>query len=212
MSRDLSANMQTSVATQSGVEVTHFIVLTFSTGTSYLTTAPHDIAWNGHTWEGIGGAMGFEPIEESSDGKSGGTTIKLSGVDQSIISLILSAGSRGRPVEIYLAHLDTDAGTIVSDPVLIFEGFTNEGWTVREKRSDRGGGTVEISVRAVSELASLNRTNGIMTNTISHQKVHSGDTFFQHVPNLVGKPVVWNGTVRRGGHSPPADSGGLGWH
>ena len=218
MSRSIEAGMQTAIAAQTS-RLTHFIELVFSGGTVYLTTAPHDVVWDAHTWEGIGGALGFEPIEEGSTSSGGGTTLKISGVDQTILSALLSQHTRGRTVTIYLAHLDSDYA-IVSDPLEVFEGYLNQGYTVREQRGDRDGGTCVISIPVVSGMAALRRVNGFRTNLTSHQAVHDGDTFFQHVPAIasakIGPPWGnWNFQYPSGGHSPPGGPqgpGGRGWH
>jgi len=199
MARNISASMKTAIAAQTS-RLTHFIEMEFSGGTVYLTTAPHDIDWDGHTWEGIGGLLAFEPIEEGGTSTGGGTTLKISGVDQTILSALLSQHTRGRKVTIYLAHLDSDYA-IVSDPLEVFAGYLNQGYTAREQRG-REGGTCVISIPVVSGMTALRRRNGFLPNLTSHQAVHPGDTFFQHVPAIVSKlgslGYPWGGFRRKG--------------
>jgi len=83
MTRAIEADMLSSIAAQSGREILHLISIDLETvGVLYLCTAPHDVDWNTHTWEGIGGAIGFEAITEIEDKKAGQVGIKVSGVDQ----------------------------------------------------------------------------------------------------------------------------------
>jgi len=218
MSRSISAGTQAAIAAQTS-RLTHFVKMEFSGGTVYLTTAPHDIDWDGHTWEGIGGLLAFEPLEESGERTGGGTTLKISGVDQTILSALLSQHTRGRTVTIYLAHLDSDYA-IISDPLEVFEGYLNKGFQAREKRQGQGSGTCTISIPVVSGMAILGRTNGFRTNLASHQAVHDGDTFFQHVPAIASAKIMppWGNRDYQypsGGHSPPGGPqgpGGMGWH
>jgi len=82
----------------------------------------------------------------------------------------------------------------------MFQGFANDGFRVDERRSERGQGTVDISVRVVDRAYYMGRSRGIECNTASHQRHYSGDTFFQHVPGLTDKTVIWNGRSNRGVH------------
>jgi len=213
--RDLTAGMQTAVAAQSGTTA-HLMSMDFSGGTIYLATISHDVVWDGQTWQGVGGALGFEPIEEAPDLRASGVPLRLSGVDQSIISALLSQSYRGRSATIYMAKFSA-AGTIVADPVNIFTGRLNSGFQIRDTvGGDAQSGTVEITAHCVSDLALLSYTRGIRTNIASHQAVESGDTFFQHV-NGIPEEIVWGTNRSRpiryaGGASPPPNSGGLGWH
>ena len=215
MARDLTAGMQTAVAAQTGTTA-HLISLEFSGGTIRMATLPHDIVWDGETWEGIGGALGFEPIEEGSDLKANGIGLRMSGVDQTIIAALLGQNYRGRSVSVYRVKFDSD-GAIVADPVEIFTGKLNTGFEIRETRADDArSGTVEIMTQCVSDLAVLVYSRGIKTNLASHQAVESGDTFFQHV-NAMPNWIVWgtNRSRRLRGSSPPGGAQGpegLGWH
>jgi len=189
MPRELTTAMKTAMAAQTGT-IVHFISMVFSGGTAYLTTAPRDVLWNSQTWEGIGGVLSFEPIEESPDGRATGTTVQISAVDQTILAAILGQNFRGRKIEIYEAHVD-DAGDIIADPMLCFEGFMNAGVEIRETRRERAGGTVDIRLRVVSRVAELSRINGIRTNIASHQTYYSDDTFFQNTPGIAHREIVW---------------------
>jgi len=207
--------MQTEVAAQTGTTA-HFISLDFSGGTIYLVTLPHDVDWDGETWLGVGGLLGFEPIEEVPDLRATGVPVRLSGVDQTIIAILLSENYRGRSAEIYRAKFAVD-GTIVADPINIFTGRLNSGFEIRDVFDEKGAqtGTVEITVRLVSDLALLGYTRGIKTNLASHQAVEPDDTFFQHV-NGIPQEILWgtnrNRNIRGVGSSPPPNSGGLGWN
>ena len=84
-------------------EVIHLIELDFSGGTLYLSTAGFDVSWNSHTWEGIGGVLSWGPVSETADDKAQGIPLQLSGVDQTVISLLLSQKIRGRGCKVYRA-------------------------------------------------------------------------------------------------------------
>lgn len=210
MARTLTAGMQTEVAAQQGT-IVHLIELVTSGGTTRLSTTPVNLSWNSETWIGIGGVMLFDVVAETADEKSSGVQLSLSAVDQTIIAAILNNHFRGRSIKIWLAKLDSD-GAVVADPLLIFSGFQNAGWRLSESRDDRGGGTAEISTRAVSRTAELAQSRGIKSNLTSHQQFYPDDTFFQNVPNIAGKPVNWGRTTYRQHIQPDNIPGGIdGW-
>lgn len=82
-----------------------FVRLQFSGGAVYLTTAPMDISWNGQTWESIGGEFSLSPMAEFPDSRSGTYELKVSGVDQTLISLLLSQDYVGRGADIWFGYI-----------------------------------------------------------------------------------------------------------
>jgi hypothetical protein len=73
----------------------------------YLTTAAKDIVWNSITWQATGHTLDIDPMGESAEDPGNGIRVKLSGVDQTVLSLIMgNARFRGRTATIYHAALD----------------------------------------------------------------------------------------------------------
>ena len=200
MSRSMTAGMQAAIAAETGA-IAHLLEVNASGGKLYLCTAPHDISWDGHTWVGIGGVLGIGDIEEKDDGSSTGTTLTLSGVDQTLIATILTNHVRGREAVIYLVHFDS-SWAIVSDPLELFRGFLNGKFDVREHRDTEGNraGTVTINTRIASRLDELGQVRAVRTNLHSHRDMlrraglassYLADAFFQFVPELVNRPIYW---------------------
>lgn len=193
--RTLTAGMQTEVAAQRGT-IVYLIQLESSGGTVRLTTAPLDMAWDGQTWEGIGGALTFGGVEEGPEASAQGVELTLSGVDQTIIAVLLSNNMRGREVRIWLAHL-ADAGTIVPDPLEIFRGFQNSEYTITDSRDPEQPGTVVVKTRVQSRLSVLGKPTPVRTNEVSHNDMlkraalATGDTFFRNVGSIVGGDIRW---------------------
>lgn len=158
--------------------------------TTYLSTAPHNMSWDSKTWQGIGGSIGFESITETTDISGHGINQILSGVDQSIVSAILSYTYFGRYARTWLAHINS-SGAIVSDPKLVFWGRMNGGFEVTEQREEDRPGTVTIRGRFVDRFGELQLIRGVQSNIESHQRIFSTDTFFRHVHTLMNKKIVW---------------------
>lgn len=213
MTRTLTSGMQTAVAADQAA-LCHLIQMETSGGTVRMTTAPVDLSWDSQTWTGIGGAMVFNAVVETSDERQSGVELHLSAVDQTVMAAILNNHFRGQTLKIWMVHIDPDAGTIIADPLLLFQGFQNSGWRMSEQREEEGGGgSATLVTRIVSRLAELAQSRGIKCNVTSHQQYFSGDTFFQNVPDITGKVVVWGGYQRMGGSPPggPRDPLGGWW-
>lgn len=154
------------------------------------------------TWEAIGGVLEFGGIEETGDVRGQGVDVRFSGVDQSILTLLLASKFRGRGVKIWRAHLDSSTGKIIPDPILLFQGLQLNPYQVTEERT-RQGGAVRIATRLTGMLG-LQQVRGIQANLPSHQHYFPGDVFFQHVASLVNTKIYWGTRVpqtpgRRGG-------------
>lgn len=193
-------------------ELVHFVELDFASGPVRLTTAAQDLDWNGQTWQAVGGALDISGVEETGDAKSQGVDLRLSGVDQSVLAVLLGSNYRGREAKVYQAYLDQTSG-VVTGAYLLHQGLQLAPYTVDEERT-RNGGTVRISTRLANYFG-VRRVRGIQANLISHQHVHPGDTFFQHTAALANTKVYWATPVptsfNRGGpepvRAPPAYGG-----
>ena len=190
MTRTIETDMKTSISDETSKGLVHFFKFSFSGGDVRYTTAPHDITWNSLLWQGVGGALNFEAVVETGDLKGNGTDLVLSGVNQTIVSILLQESYIGRDVEIWHGHINS-SGTIVDAPIQVFLCGMNGGFTIRETHEPSAPGTVTIKGRMQDRIASLSRVRGIQTNKPSHQKVFSGDEFFSHVAKTVGKSVTW---------------------
>ena len=173
-----------------------FIELDFGSGTQYLTNAPVNISWNSQTWVAVGGAIAVAGTQERWEPGSS-ARLSLSGVDPSILALVLGVQSRGRLCKIWWAHYDQTAGTILADPVLLFAGLMSDAFDITESHDpNTGAGTVDIATRISERVSDVGRLRGIRTNVHSHQA--SGipgaatDTFFAPTTGLLGTRIFWN--------------------
>lgn len=218
MSRSIDSSLQTDLSAAAATLVA-LIELQFGGGTTRITTAVQTLGWNSQTWTAVGGALAFPSgIPESSDPAAAGLPVELSGVDQSILALLLQEEAIGRTVKVWYAHLNATSGAVVGTPLLIFQGTMDEDWAIEESRPDPpAAGTVTISTRFTSRLATLDRQNAVRCNVESHNAmlVRSGDysgtddTFFQQTALVAGTPVYW-GVPNAGGatQSTPSIPGG----
>jgi len=137
-------------------------------------------------------------VEESGDTSGQGVELALSGVDQTILSALLTNDYRGRVCQVYRAHLNPTNGTVIADPWLMFEGLQLSAFEVEEERS-REGGTVTIKTRIKGRMG-IDRIRGIFSNVISHQHYFATDTFWQNAAPAAVSTIQWGtGAVNPGG-------------
>lgn len=154
------------------------------------------------SWVAVGGHLTLDAVEESPDRQTG-VNLTLDGVDTSVIALVLGANYLGRQATVYYGLMGTD-GEIVVDPVQFGPYYMLSQWTTRETRAANGQATATVRTRLTSRLAPLSKIKGIVTNVRSHEKHYSGDVFFEFIPKLVGKRIIW------GGQSSGLGGGGVG--
>lgn len=180
-------------------EYVYLFDIEYSGGTIYLNTGSTDIDYGGNTYVAASGTLIHDSIEETSDRKAQQVRLQLWGVDQSIISTILSENFRGRSVVIRLLHIDPDTG-VIGTPDELFIGKQNGDYTVRENRDETGAvtGTVTVETRIKSAIGSLYNTNSVRSNVLSHQEMlrragisPTNDTMFERVPDLVATSISW---------------------
>lgn len=185
-------------------EFVHLVEVELASGTVRLNTGAADIVWNSNTYEAVGGLLEIGGVEETGDGKGQGADLTLSGVNQSVLSALLSSQYRGRPVHIYRAHFVPGTGQIAGTPLLVHRGIQFSPYVIEEEQS-RSGGTVKIRTR-LSGFLGITRQRGIQSNLVSHQHIHPGDTFFQHTASLGNLKIYWGvaapADVSRGGDGP----------
>lgn len=199
---DLSAGMVTAIERDTA-DACHLISAAFGGGVLYFSTGSVDISWDGHTWVAIGGNLRVEAVSEAMTLSAQGVRVHLDGVDQTVISALLSENYVGRACEVYLLH-NASTGGIVADPYLMFSGLLNSPFEVRMT-----GNTCTVSTRFVSPLTRFKERRGIKATVISHQQHFNGDTFFRHIKGIANREIWWGPQpVRPGGGGHGVGGGG----
>lgn len=115
------------------------------------------------------------------------TTITLTGIDPSMLSLVLGSTIKGASIEMWHGFFDTDGALITTGGTgglyKFFTGYVtafqiNEDWHEDVRMYI---GTVSISASPI-QLILQNRTAGRYTNNNSWQFFNSGDTSMNRVP------------------------------
>lgn len=200
MSRPLGSQLATDIG-QAGAIKAELIELQFGDPVTKaqwarITTAADDLLVQppGYTaavvWSGIGGVIDYGALAETTDPSGQSVTLAVSGVEQSIISLLMGQQYLGRMCRIWYLHLNPATGAVMSDPLEMFRGWMNGGWTIEEERA-LPTGTVKVSCKIGTWMSGHRSRQGIFCNVHSHQLKAPGDTFFKNVPSLVNRKFYW---------------------
>lgn len=182
--RGMSASVKTETEA-SACRPFHLVSVQFDVETVYLADTYKTITFDGHDYVGVGHFLGATDIDETVELQIASMTLKLSGVDQSMIAAFLSANYLNRPVKVYKGFLDSNEA-VITDPVLIFDGRMDR--PVIEEDPDSGNSVV--SVTATNQWSDFERTPGRHTNHEEQQIWFSGDKGFEFASEVV-KEIVW---------------------
>ena len=163
----------------------HLVSVHLDSETLYMNDSYKTISYGGNDYLGVGYFMGFSDIEEASEVIVSSMTLSLSGIDQTMINLVLNNNYINRFVKVYTAFLDVDSHTLVIDPVLIFEGQIDNA-SISE---DPDGGKSTVSVSVTNAWVDFDRKTGRHANNEEQQVLFPGDRGFefadQNTSNLV---------------------------
>lgn len=181
--RDLTASVITELEAQSN-RPAFFYEGVFDSTTLRLWAGDKDVTFQGETYLGNGWLQGIKANEESERVRSTGMEIELSGIPQTILSLILSDSKHSATGKLWLAMLDSSFD-VIADEYLLFSGRLDSP----EIRESGQGTTVSISYE--SRLVALNKRK-------EHRYTHEGqkvfypdDLGFLEVPNAQAWSGYW---------------------
>lgn len=157
------------------------IELGFDSGTQYLTSLPHDVDYDGHTWVSAQAVGTVEPITETDAGAQG-LAFTLSGVPVSAIAGALTEAVQGRPVNVALVLLE--GTTFRVDPSVWTGQF--DVMTV----DDQAAGPV-IRVTAEHAMIGWAQPSGLLFSDADQQRLHPGDKFFEFAAQMSQATIVW---------------------
>jgi hypothetical protein len=163
------------------------------TGTLYVHDGIGQIVaddWNGvsRTWEGLGDFGGISKLEEGRDISPYNLDLVLSGIDADIADEALNRDSVLRNVYILIGFIDLDR-TMVSDPHPMWSGKVDNIQIAVGSQS-------VIKVTCESHLASFEKSNGRLQADSDQQVEHTGDVFYQYLPQMVEAKFKWGGRTQ----------------
>jgi len=163
----------------------HLVSVHLDSEILYMNDSYKTINFKNNDYLGVGHFMGFSDIEEASQVIVATMTLTLSGIDKTIINLVLNNNYINRVVKVFTAFLNVDSHELVIDPVLIFEGQIDSS-SISE---DPDGGKSIVSVSVTNSWVDFDRKTGRHANNEEQQVLFPGDKGFefadQNTSNLV---------------------------
>lgn len=189
MTRFAAAAM-TTAAEQPHVPYVMFADLDFLSGHLRLNSSDRALEFGGNVYLGGGELVGIGEVVESAALNPEKISLSLSGVDNSLISKVLTESYHGRSAVLYVAYIGTE-GSLVSTPEMLWEGRMDSLGI----RTDQGSSEIELVCESrlvlwneATELLYTNEHQGLLTAS-------APDDFFNRVVELMDKVVKWGGAM-----------------
>lgn len=153
-----------------------------------VTSAAHDVEYNGYVYTAVGDALAIEEVDESNDLTTIGMGISLSGLDPAYREEIDQGGLRHAPIEVLIAHLPENTNIVPSGTAIIYHrGTCDTPNTVIDYESN----TMTIDIQTESIFGILSKVPDLCRTSMStHESRHAGDKFFTYVAST-SQTEVW---------------------
>jgi hypothetical protein len=145
-----------------------------------------NIVVGGITYYGTGSLASISVVPSTTSGSIPNFSLVLSGLDQNVLSTFFSYTWHQRPVQIYLACLDSSTMNFVDPPTLVASGRMD---TANIKGAAGGPATLEISCEDISRR--LTWANPAMRSNGDQLQRSATDTFFQYVATAPQVQMYW---------------------
>jgi len=154
MTRSLSAGVIAEIATNK-LNPVELVYLGIGTGT-YYTDHYKDISFDGDTYTASSLFLGSSEVQETADVSVTTLSLKFSGADTTIISLLLNNNYMNKEALVYRGFLN-DSQALITDPFLLFNGRISS-FTLEENST-----TSSVSIIISSHWADFEKTSGRRT-------------------------------------------------
>lgn len=145
--------------------------------TDYYCTGSSPVPWDGQTWQGVGGMVGIEAIQESDDLTAHGMKFIIGGLTQSDTAGFLTDEFQGRPCTCYFGMLDESG--VIADPEVEFKGRMDA-----PSRAISDDGSIVITIPVESRMMRWAVPSGARMTHEEHIRLYPGDTFFSRLAVL----------------------------
>lgn len=162
----------------------------FPSGAKRVWTGVGPIEWGGHTWEGVGGAIGFEAVSETTDTSAKGITARINGLSADFAAAIVNDAYQGREATLWLGFWD-DAETDLE----VMEGPLWSGMMDTDQLEDSGN-TASLAIQAEHRLVDILRKREFRYTHRDQQLLYpgQGDTGLNKIEKIQDVTIPWGRT------------------
>lgn len=197
MSRGIDSAVTSSISTERHVRLVTFVHLALDSGSVYVHDSIGTFTWGSQNWLGVGDLGGIGSLEENREMSSYEVTVILSGLDSTLLDVVLEQPYQGRAITIYLGALDLDTGALLATPNEIWAGVMDVARVSVGAADDNA-----IEITCESEFAKLDDINGRTMSDSDLQAEFNGDTLLQYLHKMSDARVVWRGDAITGIRTP----------
>lgn len=162
-----------------------FVSIGFASTTAYIWSGIGPITWNGNTFSGVGDLGQITVIEEASSVNAKGLALTLSGVDPTMVADAIQENQLGLPVTIWLALYTAAGGSIISSPLVSWQGRTDQPEIMLS------GEEAIITLRCESRLMDMDIAPDRRYTLEDSQLVTPGELGFQFVTQIQEIAINW---------------------
>jgi hypothetical protein len=181
--RNLSTEMQ-AVSTAEVVRPIMFVECEFDSGDINLWNGVGSLAYNGKNYIGAGNLLAVEPVSESTDLRANGTSVTLSGLNNTLVGLAKDEDYQGRALTVKLGAMD-ESNDVIADPVIMFSGFMDTMMLTDSGESS----TITIDVE--NKLIQMDRAR-VRRFTDNDQRIdYPNDDGFSFVTKIQDREINW---------------------
>lgn len=162
----------------------YLVRLDFDSGTVGWNTGFRSIVLDGVTYYGLGNVTSISAAKEEAGVKASGLTVTISGIDPTVVALLLSEPYINRPAYVHYVLLDEQDQVITGAPVLYFRGSI-------DSIQGEEGATASFTISLKSRLADWERPRKLRYSDAEQQKLHPGDKGFEFVGQMEQSRIVW---------------------
>jgi hypothetical protein len=181
--RNLSTEMQ-AVSTAEVVRPIMFVECEFDSGDINLWNGVGSLAYSGKNYIGAGNLLAVEPVSESTDLRANGTSVTLSGLNNTLVGLAKDEDYQGRALTVKLGAMD-ESNDVIADPVIMFSGFMDTMMLTDSGESS----TITIDVE--NKLIQMDRAR-VRRFTDNDQRIdYPNDDGFSFVTKIQDREINW---------------------
>ena len=147
-----------------------------------LTSTKYPVVWNGNTFLANGWLDPIDGISETTDATNYGFDLKLSGVSEALVSLVLSNSDSGERGTVWMA-LFNESGALVGEPIRLYRGF------VDSCEIDDNMNAPKITITLENDLSKFDESQNFRYTNECQKAYFNGDRGFQYVPKM----ETWSG-------------------
>jgi len=172
----------------------------FKSADAYFWTGIGTLDWNGHTWLGSGALIDISVVPETTEIMASQIMITLSGIDSSLLALMLQEGGHNFTGDLWLAFFDGN-DQLIDDPIQIDRGLYDYSELV-----EKADGSV-LQIFYQNQLADLERPRLLNYTDADQQRLSPGDRGFEFVPKVQDWSGRWGPSAVSAPPPPPSGGG-----